>query len=114
MGADHAAPMIVQTRAQRLAADAAILAVAAADIVADDDALTLVDAFDLRTQRSDNTRRPISHDAGERHLQSPAASKLHLKKVDADRGHLQQYFARRRLGCRDGLPLEIFGRSEFS
>lgn len=112
MRADDSTAMIVETDTEGLAAEPAVLAIPATDIVADNDPLTGADPFDPLPQFRHCTCRPVSHDARQFHGEGPAAAKFHLKKIHADCADAQQHFADLGLRRRDCLPLQIFRRSE--
>src|SRR5687768_10299593 len=101
MRADDSTAMIVETGTESLAAEPAVLAIPAADIVADDDPLTGADPCDAWPQFCHRTCRPVSHDARQLYREAPAAAKFHLEKIHADRADAQQHLAVLRFRRRD-------------
>jgi hypothetical protein len=104
--------MIVEARTKGLAADPAIFANPATDIVANDDTLTGGDPVHSLGRLCHFTCRPVSHNSGKFNLEGPPTAKFHLKEVHAHRVYTKEYLACLRLRCRYCLPLQIFRRPE--
>jgi hypothetical protein len=115
MRADHSAAVIVEAGTQRLATDAAVPAIAATDIVRNDDALPRRDAFDALPQCLDYACGPVPNDSRKLGLRErAAAAKFHLKEIHAHCAYTQEYFICLRLRGRHRLPLQVFRGAEFS
>jgi len=112
MRADDSAAMIVEAGTKGLAADAAIFANPATDIVANDDTQTGSDPFHSLAKLCHFTRRTVTHDSGKFNLEGPPTAKFHLKEVHAHRAYTKQHLTCPRLWRWYGLPPQVFGRPE--